>query len=501
MRRALRLVRNALLATVVLSMLFAMPAAANGPTVTGAGSTWVQIALDQWRADIGKQGYTINYQGLGSGAGRQQFKAGNVDFAATEIPFILSGPDNEAPVTRPFQYLPDVAGGTSLMFNLHSPSGAQITNLKLDAITAARIFTNHLHSWQDPAIQALNPGVTISETNVRVVVRSDPSGTSAQFSLYLSSQAPSVWQPFAASHVCPDPCQTWPNDPPFADARSGSDGVSNFIASDLGAGAIGYVEAGYAFARNFPVASMKNASGNFAQPTAENVALALTHAKLHADLTQDLSDVYIAPEPGVYPMSSYSYMITQTTGFDPAKGYVLGTWILYIACAGQREAKPLGYSPLPKPLVAADFDAVRRIPGAPAPPPLDYAHCANPNLDPHAPPPGSGAHPVSSASTNGTGGSGASAGSAGAGPAAGAASTGTTAGAQVAEAAGIAVLDASHRARLLLDALRVVSRQAPPTWWPLAAAALLLLNLVLLPVVVTLGRAPRAGAPGSEQAQ
>jgi hypothetical protein len=79
-------------------------------------------------------------------------------------------------------------------------------------------------------------------------------------------------------------------------------------------------------------------------------------------------------------MSSYSYLITQTTGFDPAKGFVLGTWMIYIACSGQREAAPLGYSPLPGNLVADVFAAVRRIPGAPTPPPIDYQHCANPNL-------------------------------------------------------------------------------------------------------------------------
>src|SRR4029077_15300520 len=162
------------------------PADANGPTVNGAGSTWVQIALDQWRADIAQQGYAINYQGVGSSAGRQFFIINQVDFAATEIPFYSSEVQQLQAEHKSYQYLPDVAGGTSLMYNLHTPAGDRITSLRLDADAAAKIFTGHIPSWQDPEIQALNPGLQIAENHVTAVIRSDGSGTSAQFSLYLA---------------------------------------------------------------------------------------------------------------------------------------------------------------------------------------------------------------------------------------------------------------------------------------------------------------------------
>jgi phosphate transport system substrate-binding protein len=355
-------------------------AVAYGPTVVGAGSTWVQIALDQWRADIARQGLTVNYQGVGSSAGRQFFIIGQVDFAASEIPFQPDELQELQQKGKSFQYLPDVAGGTSLMYNLHDPSGARINTLRLDATTAARIFTGKLSSWHDPAIQALNPGLAIAENSIIPVVRSDGSGTSAQFSLYLADQAPSVWNTFAGSTGCPAPCSQWP---PFpgSEQQNGSDGVANFVANDaVGKGAIGYVEAGYAFGRSFPVASLHNAAGFFTQPTYSNISTALRHATLNPDLTQNLTAVYMAPEVNAYPMSSYSYMITQTSGFDPAKGFVLGSWLIYIACAGQAEAAPLGYSPLPVNLVQDVFNQEQRIPGAPRPPPLDAAHCANPTL-------------------------------------------------------------------------------------------------------------------------
>jgi phosphate transport system substrate-binding protein len=406
-------------AALVLT-LTGSPAHGSGPTVTGAGSTWVQIALDQWRADIARQGYSINYQGVGSSAGRNFYLINQVDFAASEIPFQPDEVVQLQAAHKSYQYLPDVAGGTSLMYNLHS-GGARITSLRMDAPTAARIFTGAITTWQDHAIQALNPGLLITETTITPVIRSDGSGTSAQFSLYLASQASAQWNAFVSSNGCPAPCSQWPV---FAGStqQNGSDGVANFIASDaLGAGAIGYVEAGYAYGRNFPVANLKNVSGHFVQPKSDNVATALTHALLHSDETQDLGGVYNAPEANAYPMSSYSYMITPTANFDPAKGNVLGTWLIYIACAGQREAAPLGYSPLPPNLVQVVFDAVKRIPGAPAPPPIDRDHCPNPTVT-NAAAGGGGTQPPSS---GGGGGGGATPSGGGRGPASGGGASGS----------------------------------------------------------------------------
>src|SRR5207342_1977250 len=102
------------------------------------------------------------------------------------------------------------------------------------------------------------------------------------------------------------------------------DGVANFVSNQaIGLGSIGYVEAGYAFQRGFPVANLRNKSGAFVQPTATNVSTALQHAQLYADRTQNLTGVYNAPEGNAYPMSSYSYIVTPTTegfGFTADKG-------------------------------------------------------------------------------------------------------------------------------------------------------------------------------------
>jgi phosphate transport system substrate-binding protein len=360
-----------------LGAVAATPAMAY-PTLVGAGSTWVQIALDQWRSDIAQQGFNINYQGVGSSSGRAFFIGGQVDFAASEIPF---QPD-EVAVLRgngtSYQYLPDVAGGTSFMYNLHDAAGNRITNLKLSANTIAKIFTGGITNWNDPAITADN-GVALPSQPVLPVYRSDGSGTSAQLSFYLAHEAPAVWNAFLQAHGgYTTPTSEWP---PLANgvAARGSDGVANYVADDnIGRGSITYVEYGYAAQRNFPVASVRNASGNYTQPTSANVATALAHATLNSDETQNLGAVYTAPEPTAYPVSSYSYMITRTSGFDPQKGFVLGTWLIYIACAGQQEAPLLGYSPLPPNLVQVVFGQIKKIPGAPTPPPL--SECDNPTI-------------------------------------------------------------------------------------------------------------------------
>jgi phosphate transport system substrate-binding protein len=374
---------SAVLAFALCSALLSFGSVAvAGVTVTGAGSTWSQIALEQWRRDVTKFGLSINYQGVGSTSGRQLFGTGSVDFGVSEIPFQPEDP----PRTRQFAYLPIVAGGTSMMYNLKTASGSQIRDLKLSSATIAGIFTGEITKWSDPKIRA-DYGHALPDLPIRVIVRSDGSGTSAQFSAYIAATQPAAWRSFTSACGIPNaPTSFWPsglgNCLPTGIAQKGSDGIANYIANPgLGVGAIGYLEAGYASGRNFPVAGVKNASGNYTIPTAQNVARALTHVTLNADSTSNLSGVYKAPEKNAYPISSYSYMIVPTdNSISTDKGAVLGKFIIYFACTGQQAAARLGYSPMPKELVTFAFAAEKKIPGAPDPPAITGAACPNPTL-------------------------------------------------------------------------------------------------------------------------
>jgi phosphate ABC transporter phosphate-binding protein len=388
LRRALAVVALAV-AMVGANLGFAPEAATADVVVDGAGSTWSQIAVDQWRADVAHQGLTINYQGVGSSSGRVLYYQAQVDFAVSEIPFQsgreTGGTDEiEQAKNRPYAYMPIVAGGTAFMYQVVA-NGKRITDLRLSPRTLAKIFTGTIQNWNDAEIAADNRGRKLPSLPIKVVIRSDGSGTSAQFTAFMADQTPELWNAFCVKarlgSSCP-PTSFYPNPPGagFA-AQQFSDGVANFVAAPYNNGAITYVEYGYAKERGFPVASVLNKAGFYIQPTAQAVSIALQGVKLNADGTQQLRGVYTFPDPRSYPVSSYSYMIVPTSEvrpFNRTKGEALGKFILYFLCAGQQKAEQLGYSPLPKNLVQIGFDVTRRIPGAPAPPPIEQ--CNNPTI-------------------------------------------------------------------------------------------------------------------------
>ena len=392
MRRIKKLLISATILASTVTMVNPSSVRAEAP-VDGAGSTWSQIAVDQWRADVARQGLVINFQGVGSTAGRAAYYQGQVDFAVSEIPFQAALVDRNGNVaadetasaaSRPYAYLPIVAGGTAFMYNLKA-NGQKITDLQLSPATLGKIFSGQINLWNDPAIVADNPQRVMPATRIKPVIRSDGSGTSAQFTAYLASQAPDAW-----NYVCQQanlgsgcaPTSLYPDYPNsgFA-AQQYSDGVANYVAAPYNEGAITYVEYGYAKERGFPVASVKNASGAYTQPVAVNVTVALLGARINDDGTQILSGVYSNSDARAYPVSSYSYMIIPTSEASPfsaAKGATLSDYIFYFLCAGQQKAEQLGYAPLPKNLVEYGFTAAAKIPGATAAPAIDS--CANPTI-------------------------------------------------------------------------------------------------------------------------
>jgi phosphate transport system substrate-binding protein len=391
MRRIKRLFVAAT-AFISICAVFAPSAVHADSPVDGAGSTWSQIAVDQWRADVARQGLVVNYQGVGSTAGRVAYYQAQVDFAVSEIPFQsaqydgsgnLLADETQLAAVRPYAYLPIVAGGTSFMYNLKA-NGQKITDLRLSPETVAKIFTGQITMWNDPIIAADNPQRVLPATRIKPVVRSDGSGTTAQFTAFMVSQTPSDWNQLCQlvnlGSSCPATSLYPVPNSSFA-AQQFSDGVANFVAAQYNDGAITYVEYGYAKERGFPVASIKNAAGNYSQPTALNVSVALQGARINPDGTQVLSGVYQNPDPRTYPVSSYSYMIVPTTEaapFNADKGASLSEYIYYFLCAGQQKAEQLGYAPLPKNLVEFAFTAVAQIPGAVAAPALDS--CSNPTI-------------------------------------------------------------------------------------------------------------------------
>jgi phosphate transport system substrate-binding protein len=418
----------------------------------GSGSTYVGLAMDQWINQGGTIGVQVDYQGGGSPAGLTQYSSGVVDFAGTEAEFSAMGAGGQD--RRGYQYVPDVAGAVAMMYNVDDAAGRKVDYLRLSPRTIARIFTGQVVSWSDPAIAADNADANLKlpDQPITVVYRSGLSGTTALFYDFVANVAPDVFGPWAQANNFPPNSASriiqleTKNFAPNKTGMGSSDQIAQHIASPAGKWSIGYDEFGYAKVYGTQVARVSNAAGIWQLPYAKNISAALERATLRPDLTQELSGVYSNPNPDTYPISAYSYLVTQCapTGerptckapyADAGVTDALAKWMRMIACDGQKEMANIGYSPLPPNLSQEMANSIGRMTGQP-PEALNASNCANPRLrgdyQPPAAPPdkveqfkqqnGGGAGPG--------GGSGPGAGGPGAGPDGGGSGTGGDSGGQ-----------------------------------------------------------------------
>ena len=282
----------------------------------------------------------------------------------------------DRPPDRGFAYLPVVAGGTSFMYNLKI-AGKLVTNLRLSGENTAKIFTGAITTWNDPAIAQDNPNLALPARRIVPVVRSDGSGTTAQFTTWMAKEHAPVWNAFCSRQRLPyqGTCPFTSNFPSVSGfvSQSGSLGVSGYVRTPTAEGSITYVEYSYALRAKYPVVKVLNSAGYYVEPTDKAVAVGLLGARINNDkankdvyLTQQLEGVYRNRDARSYPLSSYSYMIiplAEAGTFKRDKGRALGDFLYYSICEGQQAAGVLGYSPLPQNLVQAGLEQIRLIPG------------------------------------------------------------------------------------------------------------------------------------------
>jgi ABC-type phosphate transport system substrate-binding protein len=395
------------LAAALLAIAPLMPAGAATQggyvAISGSGSSWSSVALEQWAENLHANGLVINFNPDGSAAGRQDYMQQQVDFAASDPPFRNgTDPFDTGGAEHPgvgYSYVPDTAGGTAFIYHL-DVGGHLITNLRLSGETLMKIFTGQITNWDDKEITK-EYGAQLPSIPITPVVRSDGSGATYFFTRWMSHMWPSAWNAFCSrvthGRVSGDCGQTefyptsgWGN----VKAENGSNNVATYITSSYANGAIGYDEYAYALNSHYPVVALANPAGYYVLPTASNVAVALTKAQIVEDphsvdfLQQDLDSVYTFTDPRSYPLSSYSYLVVPKLGtkepptFSDAKGKSLSTFIDFFLCGGQRQVAPLGYSPLPKNLVQGGLLQSDRIPGHIAGPnPSTLAGCPNPTFN------------------------------------------------------------------------------------------------------------------------
>ena len=362
--------------------------------IRGAGSTWSYNAINQWIQDVNQFGMTVNYLPVGSTPGRQFFAQGTVDWAASEIPYgVQDGNNFDPPPERGFAYMPDTAGGLAFMYNL-SIGGQRVTDLRLSGAVIAGIFTNTITMWNDPAIVADNPGLTLPAIQIVPVVRTDGSGATREFTQWMLATEPSYWTAYCAvtGRIPCTATSAYPVQPGTnMIGQAGDLGVTGYVSQAQANGAIGYVEDSFALETGFPVAKVLNAAGYYTAPTPDNVGVSLLKAQVDNNPsdprygTADLSQVYTDTDPRTYELSYYSYMILPTdssNNFSSDKGYTLGAFGQFLLCQGQQHVDQLGYAALPINLVEDGYAQLQKVPGAslPATTSAFIASCANPTI-------------------------------------------------------------------------------------------------------------------------
>ncbi len=309
-------------------------------TINAAGSTFQtnfqQEAISAFKSTA--PGITVNYGGGGSGAGRTALYSNTVNFAGSDSP-IPAKEVSSVPKGKTVLYFPVQVGPIALAYNV---SG--VSNLKLDATVLAGIFSGTIKTWDDPAIKALNPGASLPSSSITPVVRSDSSGTTANFSQYLVDAAGSAWKLGTASTI------TFPS---TAHAANGGSGVAQAVKAT--SGSIGYVDASTAKASSLTVAEVKNKAGDYVAPTSAGAAAAAAQVKPSADLT-----FLSADEPGAasYPITYQSWDLVYAQQTSANEASLLKAYLGYLLGAGQQLLTPLGLAPLP---TAIDQSAVAQL--------------------------------------------------------------------------------------------------------------------------------------------
>jgi phosphate transport system substrate-binding protein len=300
--------------------------------VSGAGASFIFPLVSKWSADYNAAtGAKINYQSIGSGGGIAQIKAGTVDFGSSDKPL----PSDELAAANLGQF-PSAIGGVVPVVNLEGMAPGQ---LRLSGELLADIYLGKVTMWNDAAIAALNPELSLPAEKITLVHRSDGSGTTFNFTNYLSKVS-TGWK----DSVGEGTSVQWP----AGVGGKGNEGVASYVKQIKGA--IGYVELAYATQNAMPYASMRNADGNWVEPSAETFAAAAANADWAnaADFNLVITN---AAGANSWPITATNFMLMSKQPKDPARNQAALDFFKWAFLNGQAQANELHYVPLPAELV------------------------------------------------------------------------------------------------------------------------------------------------------
>ena len=311
-----------------IGVAIAISSAATAADISGAGSTFAAPIFSKWAESYkASTGVGLNYQAIGSGGGIRQIQAKTVAFGASDKPLKLADLEKSG-----LYQFPAIMGGVVPIVNL---PGMKTGQLKLTGPVLADIFLGGIKKWNDPRIAALNPGVKLLNLPITVVHRSDGSGTSFQWTSYLSMKSP-AW----LSKVGANDAVEWP----VGIGGKGNDGVSAFVKQTIGS--IGYVEFAYAKQNKATYALVQNKAGQFPQPVAANFAA----AALGADWSKAPGNfMLLLDQPGVqaWPITAATFVMIYKKQANAAHGAQVLKFFDWAYANGDAAAGQLDFVPMP----------------------------------------------------------------------------------------------------------------------------------------------------------
>jgi phosphate transport system substrate-binding protein len=325
-------VTSTLTGLLLLSIgLFASGQSLAATELTGAGATFPYpfyskafYAYSQNHPDV-----TVNYQSIGSGGGIQQFISKTVDFGASDVPM------NEAELQRagdPVVQIPTTLGGEAICYNLPGVD----SGLKFTRELVADIYLGKVTKWNDPALQKLNPSVTLPDMPIMVVHRSDGSGTTYIFTDFLSHVSSEWKQKVGTGKSVSWPAQT-------SVGGKGNEGVAGQVRQS--AGAIGYVELAYVIQNHITYGQLQNKAGSWLSPSMTTIAAA---AAGKPEVSARDFSIVDADGANSYPIAGYSWIVVYRKPPNATRGALVKQVLRWLVTDGQTVAKTVDYVPLPK---------------------------------------------------------------------------------------------------------------------------------------------------------
>jgi phosphate transport system substrate-binding protein len=320
------------MASIAGSVALSFTGMASAQEITGAGATFPAPVYSKWAAEYNKAtGVKINYQSVGSGAGIKQIDSKTVDFGASDMP-----QTDDVLKTKGQMQFPAVIGGTVPVVNIKGVAPGQ---LKLTGQVLGDIFLGKITKWNDAALVALNPGVPLPDAAISPVRRADGSGTTFNFTNYLSRVHPE-WK----EKVGEGTAVNWP----VGAGGKGNEGVAAFV--NRLPNSIGYVEYAYVKQNKMTYALLKNRDGVYVAPSDTAFAAAAAGADWNKSFYQLITD---QPGKEAWPISTATFILMHLKQDKPANATEVFKFFNWAYKNGGKIADDLDYVPLPPPVVAS----------------------------------------------------------------------------------------------------------------------------------------------------